>query len=457
MKVLVVSWYMPPYLTMGALRVGKFCKFLHQSGHELKILSCADLPFAKNLPLEIPEELILRTGSLDVNGLPKAVQKVRLAAQSLFSGKPSAMSSVALEAAGSSPNIQAPEPVADTAQQSGLARRTLRRLRVAYQHVLNFPDPQIGWYFAGKRGGRSILSDWRPDVVFASAPPFTTLMIARSICRGTNIPLVVEYRDRFFEDPYAARLDTFRKKIEKVLENWWMKDVNAIVTVSEPWAEDYRSRFGLPVMTAYNGFDPDDFSADHPRASSDPNTLNIVYTGILYPDRRDPSPLFEAISLCGEDRKNIRVSFYGSNRDTLVEMANRHGVLDQVDINGAVPYEQSIDRQMNADILLLLQWNDPKERGNVPGKVFEYLGSRRPVLGIGIEDGVPARILRERNAGIFVNDPKIIAQHLKAWLKQKRSEGKIDLLPVSARDGLSRPEQFKKVEAFLAQIAQGSG
>jgi hypothetical protein len=452
-KILVVSWYMPPYLTMGALRVGKLCKFFHQSGHELRILSCDDLPFPNNLPLEIPEDLILRTDSLDINGFPKAVQKLRLALQGLFAGGSSSVPAVALETGGSSPGIPVSETANDAPARPSLAKRTLRMLRIVYQELLNFPDPQVGWYFSGKRGGGSILAEWQPDVVFASAPPFTTLMVARALCRQRKLPLVVEYRDRFYEDPYASLSNSFRKKIERVVENWWMKDAKAIVTVSEPWAEDYQERFGLPVIPVYNGFDPDDFAADHPRQPTDSNILNIVYTGILYPERRDPSPLFEAMSLCGDAGKNIRVSFYGADRDTLIAMASRHGVLDQIDIHDSIPYQQSIDRQMNADILLLLQWNDPKERGNVPGKVFEYLGSRRPVLGIGVEDGVPARILKERDAGIVVNDPGIIAQHLKSWLAEKQAQGKIDLLPMDARKGLSRPEQFEKVETLLKRVA----
>ena len=53
MKILVVSWYMPPFGTMGALRVGKFCKFLHQQGHDVQVLSCADIPAALNMPLSL--------------------------------------------------------------------------------------------------------------------------------------------------------------------------------------------------------------------------------------------------------------------------------------------------------------------------------------------------------------------------------------------------------------------
>jgi glycosyltransferase involved in cell wall biosynthesis len=329
----------------------------------------------------------------------------------------------------------------------------LRSLRVGYQALFNFPDPQIGWYFAGTRGGRTMVDGWKPDVLFASAPPFTSLMVGRALKKLTGAPMVVEYRDRLAEDPYATRSKSFRKKIERRLENWWIKHAAAIVTVSEPWAEDYRARFGLPVQTVYNGYDPDDFPADYPREATNPEILNIVYTGILYQERRDPTPLFKAIKLMGEEGRNIRVAFYGANREELTEMAVAQDVLDQVDIHASVPYRQSVDRQMNADILLLLQWNDPREQGNVPGKIFEYLGARRPVLGLGLEDGVPARILAERGAGIVVNDPARIAAQLRKWLAEKRSTGEIPLVPPSAREGYSRPEQFRHAETLLKMAA----
>jgi len=449
-KILVVSWYMPPFNTMGALRVGKFCKFLDQQGHDLRVLSCADVPYEKSLKLEIAEDRVMRTGSLDVNAIPKAVQRLRVA---LRGNAAPVVSRMALEAAGPPPTGgSATVPPAPPARR-GLAKRLLRSLRVGYQALFNFPDPQIGWYFAGARAGRDLVEGWRPDVIFASAPPFTALMIARSLAKRTGAKLVVEYRDRLAEDPYSTRSKSLRKKIEKLLEDWWMKQAAAIITVSEPWAEDYRARFGLPVLSVYNGYDPDDFPADYPRKPADPTVLNIVYTGILYQERRDPTPLFKAIRLMGDEGKNIRVSFYGANRDELTEMAVAQDVLGQVDIHAQVPYQQSIDCQMNADILLLLQWNNPREQGNVPGKVFEYLGARRPILGLGLEDGVPARILAERNAGIVVNDPARIAEHLGKWLAEKRAKGEIPLVPLSAQQGYSRPEQYEHAELFLKQAA----
>jgi len=101
-----------------------------------------------------------------------------------------------------------------------------------------------------------------------------------------------------------------------------------------------------------------------------------------------------------------------------------------------------------------MQWNDPREQGNCPGKFFEYIASLRPVLILGLEDGVPATIARERFAGFCANDPEAIAERLKAWLKEKEQFGHVRPLPPAAREGLSRTIQFEKLEQFLTKLQQ---
>lgn len=432
MRILVVSWYMPPQNAMGALRVGKLCKYLVRMGHDVRALTVGlDLSPVGRLPVEIPEDRIVRAPWIDINKPARPAFWFPLRAR---------------VARGDQPR-EASDSIEPTA---GPVRRLIRALDRAYRAVTNVPDAFIGWYPFAVRAGRRMLADWRPDIVFASAPPCTGLLIGRRLARLHGVPWVAEYRDRFVEDPYSRRSWLGRLR-DRTVENWWLRGVAGIVTVSEPWAEDYRARLGVPVVTVQNGFDPEEFPADYPRRASDAATLRIVYTGILYLERRDPSPLFAALGLLGEDRARVRVEFYGANEAMLRAVATRHGVLDLVGIHARVPYQDSIDLQMNADVLLLLQWNNPEERGNVPGKLFEYLGSRRPVLGIGFEDGVPARLLKERGAGIVLNDPAQIAQRLRGWLEEKRAQGAIPLLPIEARHDLSREDQYALTERFLME------
>ena len=128
---------------------------------------------------------------------------------------------------------------------------------------------------------------------------------------------------------------------------------------------------------------------------------------------------------------------------------------DRVTVHPAVPYKQSLEIQRRSDVLLLLQWNNPREQGNVPAKLFEYFGVLRPILGIGLEDGVPARLIRERQAGFFSNDPEAIAAQLRRWLAAKDAAGgRLPGLPPAAREGLSRDIQFERLLDFCIKVTE---
>ena len=431
MKLLLVTWFFPPANTMGALRLAKFAKYLVGQGHEVRVICARDLPFPQTLPVEVAPELITWTRWRDINWLPRAVQGLRR------------------RAGGGAVNpSRAPESPATDSGGGGV----LRKLSRLYTHALNVPDRQVGWLPYAVAGGRRVLRGFKPDLVFASAPPFTGLVAGAWLARAHGVPWVAEYRDRWSEDPYDE-LPPWRRRLDRWCEERLLRDARAVVTVSEPWAADYRARWGKPTAVIYNGFDPDDFPADYPRGAARPDTLEIVYTGVLYPDRRDPTPLFRALASMGAEADGITARFFGSDPKTLTRMAAAAGAERFVEINGSVPYAEAVRLQMQADILLLLQWNDPREAGNVPGKLFEYLGARRPVLAIGFEGGVPAMLLQERGAGVLLNDPAAIAGQLRAWRAAKRA-GSLALLPEAARADLSRPEQFAKLTRFLEEVAR---
>lgn len=107
-------------------------------------------------------------------------------------------------------------------------------------------------------------------------------------------------------------------------------------------------------------------------------------------------------------------------------------------ISGPVPYEKALRLQQEADILLLLLWDDPRERGVFTGKIFEYAGAGRPVLSVGAEDGVAASLIRERNLGVSATTVDRIAAALTAWPDESEATGRVSGPSIEARAGLSR-------------------
>jgi hypothetical protein len=107
-----------------------------------------------------------------------------------------------------------------------------------------------------------------------------------------------------------------------------------------------------------------------------------------------------------------------------------------------------LERQV--DVLLLCRWDNPAEDGIIPGKLFEYIGARRPILSLGSLTGEAADIVRKGNFGLVSNDPMEIAKALRDWIDEKRREGGrlADLSGIAARP-YQRDVQFEKILSLI--------
>ena len=440
MKILMVAWYFPPTNTIAAVRLGKTAKYFHNAGHRIRVLSARKLPFPENLPLELPTTQVIRTPWWDVNRIPLAMKSiVRDLRLSLTGARRS-----------TSPNKVSPDQV-ESSPTILPPKKERSRLIQLLDAALNFPDKRVGWMPPAYRAGRKLIRQERPDVIFASGPPFTTLLIGYLLSRRSGIPLVVEMRDRWSDDPYYPPPE-FELKCRRWLEDMILGHARGITTVSEPWAMTYAERYRKPVEVVYNGFDPEDFVMLTRDGWMEKNTLRIVYTGGIYPGRRDPSPLFEAIGGHDDLKSRVKVDFFGTQSEYVLPLAERFGITNRVSVHPRITHAEALKEQSTSDVLLLMQWNDPKEQGNIPGKFFEYLAARRPILILGLEVGVPATIVRERGAGCCANTAATITDLLRGWIAQKKAHGFIAPLPPQALKGFSRPEQVARFEAFLEEI-----
>jgi glycosyltransferase involved in cell wall biosynthesis len=437
MRILLVSYFFAPANTMGALRLTRLASFLKNAGHDVRVLAAAGSGWPPTLNCDFPDEHVLRTSEVDINWLPRRLATLRNAFGAAISAaaKPSGTST----------------PLREALPSRGT--RLLHRASMLYTNALNWPDARAGWLPYAWIAGRGLLRTWRPDLVYASSPPPTCLLVGQLLAARCGVPWIAEFRDRWSDDPYYAK-PAWRQALEARLERGIVGSARAIITVSEPWAERYAKAFNKPTLVVLNGFEPDDYAGRESAGAVHARTLEIVYTGGIYPGRRDPTPLFEALLRRPDLQAAVRVHFYGTDLEHVLTLAAQAGVAERVIIHPHVPRADAAALQQRADVLLLMQWNDPREQGNLPGKLFEYLGARRPILGLGYGDGVPARIMRERAAGLFCNDPAQIAAQLRAWLETKRRLGHLPPLPAEVAAGFTRAEQFARLQSLLAAIPQ---
>ncbi|MGI9450622.1 MAG: glycosyltransferase, partial [Geminicoccaceae bacterium] len=425
-NLLLVSWHFPPANAVAAIRLGKMARFLEEKGHRLRVITPDPPARDRSLPVEVKASAIIRTRYLDLD------QRLNPFMQ---------------QSAGPTDGAAHPEPAWRRALLFG--RRLLGTL---YRDIMFCPDRRIDWSFTLLPALFREIRRERPDLILVSGPPFSSFISVAIAARWFDILWTADFRDGWVDDPYAA-VPKWRAWIDRRLERMVVKDAAGITSVSDIWTRFYAGKYGLPTEIIMNGFDPKDFDLDLEPTPGLP--LRLLHAGTIYPGRRDPAALFKAIKRHEISPNQLRIQFYGHQLKTIEEQAKRFGIVDFVDLEDAVPYRQAIELQKRSDILLLLQWNDPADEGSVPAKVFEYFASGRQILGLGPVNGGPSRLIRERKAGLFSNDPDEIGRQLKVWIEEKRQNGQVKAPDPKAAHGLDRQGQYQKLERFCQAIIAG--
>ena len=435
MRVLLIAGYFPPVAPLAATRVASLARFLTARGHDVRVVAARNTGhFAAIVPDLAPDAVFYERKpdlSVFLRWLARGVKALRKA-----SGH---------------------DRIRDTAAPLAPAERTDAAGGAAsrlYDAMIKVPDEHAAWIPFAIRRGRDLIATWRPDVVYASAPPHSGLVVAAQLARLCGIPWIAELRDLWADNPYYEP-PAWRLWLDRKLEQHTLQSAAGIVTVTRGSALLLEQRYHRPTVLVSNGFDADDYSEPGEGDRADPDRLTIVYTGGIYPGKRDPAPLFDALARMGAAADGIRVHFVGDELGGIQPLARGYGVERMVRAEPPVSHRAAIALQKGADVLLLLRWSDARERAVIPGKLFEYIGAGRPILCLGLEGGEAAEIVAGRGAGIVTNDPSAIAEQLARWQALKRAHGWLPGPAPTARAGLSREEQFRVLESFVLQLADG--
>lgn len=433
MKILLVSAHFPPYAPAAATRAPKLAQYWRAHGHDVRVLAAHRPKLPPILEPGLPPELIVYAPMRDVNDWPGAM-KTWL--KSLFGGTD----------AGAPP----PDRKAGGAGGAAPPPRVRRWFDWIYQQCTNIPDQHVGWVRPAIKAGDAIIASFQPDLIYVTAPPHSAFLVGASLARRHGIRWVAEYRDAWVTNGYYDGA-WFRKPFERALERWALSSAAGIVGLTETTARTLGLYHGKPAEVVMNGFDPDDFAAPPP-PPLDPGRLTILYAGSIYVGKRDPSLLFQAIARLGPARDRVRVHFYMDSPGNVTALARQYGVTEQVIVHPPVPHAQVLELERAADVLLLLRWDDPAENGVIAGKLFEYIGAKRPILSVGSTMGEAADIIRRENLGLVTNDAAAVLAQLQNWLAAKQTAPRLPETDNPRAADYARARQFDRLQAFLERI-----
>lgn len=293
---------------------------------------------------------------------------------------------------------------------SGFIRETGRRsiidgLSIWLRGNLFVPDPRRFWIKPSVRFLSSYLSQNPVDAIISTGPPHSTHLIAKPLVESLGIPWVADFRDPWTGIDYYSqlKLTAAADRWHRRLELGVLSSAHRVVTVTPSWARHLKEICGRHIDVIPNGFDPANFT---PETTPLDDAFSICHFGSMNRDR-NPISLWQALARLNQLRhpltKILRVKLYGPVDHEIFQSVEEYGVDKFVDVVNYLPHSEAIQKMRASHLLLLPINNTPNLMGIVPGKFYEYLAARRPILLIGPLEGDAAQILKETRAGKIVD------------------------------------------------------
>lgn len=379
-KVLIITYYWPPGGGGGVQRWLKFAKYLPEFG----ITPVVATP-------ENPEYPVYDYSL--INDIPDEVEVVKIPIWEpyklfkRFTGR------------------KKDEKVNTGLLSQGKKKSFAEKLSIWIRGNLLIPDPRIFWVRTARKRLNEYLLESGIDTIITTGPPHSVHLIGLGLKRKLGVKWIADFRDPWSEIDYLEEFYPSRlaMRIQKRLERKVLQKSDKIITVSHNWADDLIRLGAKNVQVITNGFDHKDFS--HFNHNLKPEKFTLLYSGIIH-DYRNPEYLWDTIEeLCKTDETfsdKFQLNLFGTIDDKVIGYIESLPLLSKrFHYGGYISHDLLIKEYEKASCLLLLQNDTKNALGHIPGKVFEYLVTKRPILALGPEGNSDIKmILQNTSSGI---------------------------------------------------------
>ncbi len=415
-NVLIVAYYFPPIAASGAMRPLAWCRFLGASGWQPRVLAVdpssvfpahpVDAQLAARLPASLRVDRVAHGNPI------QTLLRVRNRVRAGLRG-----GAAIAQAAASTPVPSSPSPTAGasisatTGSGDGGPLGELKHLILDWGFA--FPDPQCAWLKPAVAAAKLWPRSEVPDVVLATGGPWTSLLVGQALAEHWRVPFIADYRDPWSNNPYVSFRSPLLNGRARALEASVCHSAGRIIAntpeLQAQLARDYPEH-AQKIVAITNGYDPDLFP--HATAGRTGGTseqaagqgLELCHFGTVY-GKRTPAVLLQtALELVDAGRltpAHLRLRFVGSwdvdepDCERVAQALERAGILTR---EPAVPHQACLQQMLRADALLVMQPDSPLQ---IPGKIYEYVATRRPMVLIGGE-GATANLVNRFGLGVAV-------------------------------------------------------
>ncbi|MCX2739113.1 glycosyltransferase family 4 protein [Pontibacter anaerobius] len=406
--ILYISYYWPPSGGPGVQRGLKFCKYLPQFGISPTVLTVDE----KQASYPLLDETFTQE-------VPQGLQVYRTATSEPFEYYKKLSGKKEIPYSGFA-NQQSKDTLVD-------------KLFKFVRGNLFIPDARVGWNKHAVRKAEELLQSGKYKAIVTTSPPHSTQLIGLKLKQKYNLPWIADLRDPWTNIHYYDQLlhTPIAKRLDEKYERQVLELADAIVVTSEdtkrlflnkPASIDARKIHVIP-----NGYDGADFVY---QSKPPKNEFLITYTGTITEQYNiDVFLKVLAHMLSVHNEINYKLRFVGKVSEGMKKRIEKAGVLGICEFIPYVPHQEAIKYMMESTVLFLAIADVENVFANVPGKLFEYLASNKPIIALGPVHSDMDRIIDECGAGRLFHYTAydLMLDHLNQWSKAWKINPNLDL------------------------------
>jgi len=422
-KVLIITYYWPPAGGPGVQRWLKFVKYLP----DFDVVPYVYVPENPSYPIQ--DAGLLREVSEQAIVIKKKIREPYQWA-ALFSKKST-------------------QKISSGIIPAARKQSVLQKFLLWVRGNIFIPDARFLWVKPSVHFLKKYIEKEGITTIITSGPPHSLHLIGQQLRASMQVKWIADFRDPWTTIGYhkALKLSRYAAKIHRDLERQVLQSADHILVTSPTTKEEFSALTSRPISVITNGYDTEEVP---------PQTLDTSFTlahiGSFLSDR-NPTILWEVLAELVHENPQFATDFslklIGKISEEVLQSISHHKLDAYVNNLGYVAHDEAVAHQRKSQVLLLIEIDSPDTRSIIPGKLFEYMVSGRPIVALGPKGSDFAEIVQSTNTGTFFTYTEKVA------LKQKISElyaqyqaGRLQTHPV----GLQRYSRKQLTQALVQLI-----
>lgn len=376
-KILIITYYWPPAGGPGVQRWLKFVKYLPDFG----VQPIVYVPENPTYPI-VDKNLIKEVSDKAIVLKQKIFEPYQLA--SFFSkNKTKKISS------GIIPNQK---------KQS-----FMDKLFLLIRGNLFIPDARFLWVKPSVSYLEKYIVENNIDTIITSGPPHSLHLIGLQLKQKLDLKWFADFRDPWTTIGYhkSLRLSNYATEKHKMLERKVLNTADTIIVTSKTTKTEFKAITSKPIAVITNGYD-----VENVETQALDTKFSLAHIGSFLSERNPMilwESLVELINEVPDFKSHLEIKLIGAVSQEVLETISQFGLDSYLNNLGYVSHGEAIAHQRKSQVLLLIEIDSQDTKSIIPGKLFEYMVSNRPIVAIGPKNSDFAEIITTTNTGVFFN------------------------------------------------------